>query len=151
MSNPALCLKFLDAAAIRMSTVCVNHINRNSNRFFMSKQGTPAFPCPVKKKPRRDPPPESGPSGMAQPGSFIPISETDKLILSKAINELLTSLNESYLVSPTALLSERKSTDDKISASHLTIGPGTNTYFIEKKLTTAFNDKVPSFDGLRVS
>ena len=48
-------------------------------------------------------------------------------------------------------LRKRKVTDDKISASNLTIGPGTNTYFIEKKLTTALNDDVvPSLTQVRV-
>ena len=97
-------------------------------------------------------PPESGPSGMARPKIFTPISEIDQRILIKAKNFLLTFLDESYLVSPTALLSRRKCTDAKVSASHLTIGPGTNTYFIEKKLRTALNgdnDKVPSLAGLQ--
>ena len=128
------------------------HINRNSNRFFMSKRSSTPHSGPVNKRPIMESPPESGPSGMARPKIFTPISETDQRILIKAKNFLLTSLDESYLVSPTALLSERKCTDAKISASHLTIGPGTNTYFIEKKLTTALNgdnDKVPSLTGLQ--
>ena len=90
---------------------------------------------------------------MAQPELFKPISEDDKLILGKAKDKLLSSLDESWLVSPTEQLSHRPPSAGPISASNLTIGFGQDidTSFIQKDLKTTLSENHPSFESLKIT
>jgi hypothetical protein len=86
---------------------------------------------------------------MAQP-EMMHIPVEDKRILDKAIDDLLTSLDESWLVSPTKQLTENTGTSNtKICASDLTIGLESNKSFIQKKLKDALSSGQPSFQVLK--
>ena len=130
----------------------VNVINRNYNRFFfMSKRTHSPPPYPeLAKRYKHQSELESGPAGMAQPKpTFIRISDDEKCMLGLAKDELVSSLDESWLVSPTKQLSHRQPSEDPICASSLTIGVGQNTSFIQKKLKTALSENNPSFESLK--
>lgn len=83
---------------------------------------------------------------MAQPESFKPISEDNIRILAKAKDDLLISLDKSWLVSPTEQLTKSPGI---ICTSDLTIGFGENSSFTQKNLKDALNQNQPSFESLK--
>jgi hypothetical protein len=90
---------------------------------------------------------------MAQP-ELMRIPEEDQCILDKAIDDLLTSLDESWLVSPTEQLTENTGTSNTrnlICAADLTIGLESDNSFIQNKLkdALALSPGQPSFQVLK--